>query len=199
MKLRTELALITVSSTIGILFGVGLAKEIDYNLFSAVGTMLAGIGALGTWYIASKALRTWKYKSDYDLIMDEYGKIDKLIVNYRSIANKFDALHRGRPSDGGSKEYESWTEALVPVTVECMILESKIRDSLDTIVHTLSLNNIQFDTLEYMATFFSGSGGISGMASNTSWSEENSRSLSREWARFAHNFRDLKRQINEAY
>ncbi|MDK2763932.1 MAG: hypothetical protein KYX63_08090 [Alteromonas macleodii] len=65
MELRTELVLIAISAMIGMVFGIGLAKGIDYSFFSAFGAMLAGIGALGTWYIAYKALDSWKAKRDY--------------------------------------------------------------------------------------------------------------------------------------
>ena len=44
MELRTELVLIAISAMIGMVFGIGLAKGIDYSFFSAFGAMLAGIG-----------------------------------------------------------------------------------------------------------------------------------------------------------
>lgn len=81
MKLRTELVLITVSTTMGVMFGTGLAKGIDYNLFSAIGAMLAGIGALGTWYVAYRALNSWKVKRDYSELTTLQRELEDSIEN----------------------------------------------------------------------------------------------------------------------
>lgn len=89
MKLRTELTLIAISAMIGMVFGIGLAKDIDYNFFSAFGAMLAGIGALGTWFIAFKALKSWKVKSDYEDLMQLHGRLLRL---YPDLRDKIDEL-----------------------------------------------------------------------------------------------------------
>jgi predicted RND superfamily exporter protein len=58
-----------IALLLGILSGLGLANVFNLDFSTAIttaGTFMAGIGAIGTVYIAYRALHSWKEKVAYD-------------------------------------------------------------------------------------------------------------------------------------
>ena len=60
-----------IALLLGILSGLGLANVFNLDFSTAIttaGTFMAGIGAIGTVYIAYRALHSWKEKVAYDTL-----------------------------------------------------------------------------------------------------------------------------------
>lgn len=125
MELKTELLLITVATTIGVLFGVGIAKEIDYDFFSSFGAMLAGCSTLGTWYIASRALHSWKDKTAFteykNSLESALSQIDVLKKNAEELKNSLTFF-----SDESPFDLEFYRSLLDAVTIAISVHRSNI-------------------------------------------------------------------------
>ena len=58
-----------IALLLGVLSGLGFANIFNLDFSSAItttGTFLAGVGAVGTMYIAAKALKSWKVKDNFE-------------------------------------------------------------------------------------------------------------------------------------
>ena len=145
MKLRTEFVLITVSSTLGVVFGIGLAKGIDYNFFSAFGAMLAGGSTLGTWYIASRALHSWKDKTAYteyrNSLENALSQIAVLKQNAAELRDSFMLL-----SDESSYDVEFYRGLRDTVTKAISVYRSNVM-TIDLLSDRLGIDHYYKDLL----------------------------------------------------
>ena len=81
-----------IALLLGILSGLGLANVFNLDFSTAIttaGTFMAGIGAIGTVYIAYRALHTWKEKVAYDTLKMSVSNalvlLDRIYIDGTSI------------------------------------------------------------------------------------------------------------------
>lgn len=81
-----------IALLLGVLSGLGFANIFNLDFSSAItttGTFLAGVGAIGTVYIAYRALHSWKEKVAYDALRMSVSSalvlLDKIYIGGTSI------------------------------------------------------------------------------------------------------------------
>lgn len=81
-----------IALLLGVLSGLGFANIFNLDFSSAItttGTFLAGVGAIGTVYIAYRALHSWKEKVAYDALRTSVSNalvlLDKIYIGGTSI------------------------------------------------------------------------------------------------------------------
>jgi|GEM_PF-3449293 len=91
-----------IALLLGVLSGLGFANIFNLDFSSAIttaGTFMAGIGAIGTVYIAYRALHSWKEKVAYDTlksnISDAMVLLDRIYLDSNSIRLQIVSLFKG--------------------------------------------------------------------------------------------------------
>ena len=98
-----------IALLLGILSGLGLANVFNLDFSTAIttaGTFMAGIGAIGTVYIAYRALYSWKEKVAYDTLKLSVSNalvlLDRVFIDGNSV--KLQSVKLFTPSEGVSGE-----------------------------------------------------------------------------------------------
>ena len=98
-----------IALLLGILSGLGFANVFNLDFSTAIttaGTFMAGIGAIGTVYIAYRALYSWKEKVAYDTLKLSVSNalvlLDRVFIDGNSV--KLQSVKLFTPSEGVSGE-----------------------------------------------------------------------------------------------
>lgn len=94
-----------IALLLGILSGIGFANVFNLDFSTAIitaGTFMAGIGAVGTVYIAYRALHSWKEKVAYDTLTSSISNamilLDRLYLDSSSL--RLQTISLFKPTDG---------------------------------------------------------------------------------------------------
>jgi hypothetical protein len=86
-----------IALLLGILSGIGFANIFNLDFSSAIdttGTFLAGVGAVGTMFIAAKALKSWKVKDNFEKSLELHLEAKVHATELARILYKFCILRR---------------------------------------------------------------------------------------------------------
>lgn len=100
-----------IALLLGVLSGLGFANVFNIDFSSAIattGTFLAGVGAIGTVYIAYRALHSWKEKVAYDTLKVSVRSalvlLDRIYIDGTSIRSQSLKLYEPK-SEITTEEY----------------------------------------------------------------------------------------------
>ncbi|MHC6648102.1 hypothetical protein ACYTPF_16110 [Alteromonas sp. HB246098] len=87
----------------GLTFGLGIVDLVDKDLseiMSGMGSIVAGLGALFTAYIAFMVYKRWQIQHNYNMINNALDSFNDLLIEYEKYAmESFRNCYYGRDSD----------------------------------------------------------------------------------------------------